>query len=45
MTKIMKKDAPNYLINLIPRCEQTIRTRNNNIPIHHCRTEEHIQYF
>ena len=31
MFKIMKKEAPNYLINLIPRCEQTIRTRNNNI--------------
>ena len=35
----MKKDTPNYLINLIPRCEQTIRTRNNNIPIYHCRTD------
>ena len=39
MLKIMKKEAPNYLINLIPRCEQTIRTRNNNIPIYHCRTD------
>ena len=37
--KIMKKEAPNYLIKLIPRCEQTIRTRNNNIPIYHCRTD------
>ena len=35
----MKKEAPNYLINLIPRCKQTIRTRNNNIPIYHCRTD------
>ena len=28
MFKIMKREAPNYLINLIRRCEQTIRTRN-----------------
>ena len=39
MFKIMKKEAPNYLINLIPRCEQTIRTRNNNIPIYHCQRD------
>ena len=39
MFKTMKKEAPNYLINLIPRCEQTIRTRNNNIPIYHCQTD------
>ena len=39
MFKIMKKEAPNYLINLIPRCEKTIRTRNNNIPMYHCRTD------
>ena len=31
MFKIMKEEAPNYLINLIPKCEQTIRTRNNKI--------------
>ena len=36
MFKIMKKEAPNYLINLIPKCEQTIRTRNNHIPSYHC---------
>ena len=24
----MKEEAPNYLINLIPKCEQTIRTEN-----------------
>ena len=29
MFKIMK-EAPNYLINLIPKCEAAIRTRNNN---------------
>ena len=39
MYKIMKREAPNYLINLIPRCEQTIRTRNNHIPNYHCRTD------
>ena len=39
MFKIMKEEAPNYLINLILKCEQTIRTRNNRIPVDHCRTE------
>ena len=34
----MKKQAPNYLINLIPKCEQTSRTRNNHMPNYHCRT-------
>ena len=32
MFKIMKKETPNYLINLIPKCEAAIRTRNNNFP-------------
>ena len=31
MFKIMKK-APNLLINLIPKYEAAIRTRNNNFP-------------
>ena len=39
MFKTIKEEAPNYLINLIPKCEQTIRTRNNHIPVYHCRTE------
>ena len=39
MFKIMKREAPNYVINLIPRCKQTIRTRNNHIPNYHCRTD------
>ena len=39
MFKIMKEEAPNYLINLIPKCEQTIRTKNNRIPVYHCGTE------
>ena len=30
MLKIMKKEAPNYLINFISKCEAPIRTRNNN---------------
>ena len=39
MFKIMKEEASIYLINLIPKCEQTIRTRNNRIPVYRCRTE------
>ena len=37
--KIMREEAPICLINLIPKCEQTISTRNNRIPGYHCRTE------
>ena len=32
MFKIMKEKAPTYLINLIPKCEPTVRTKNNSIP-------------
>ena len=39
MFKIKKKEAPNYLISLITKCEQIIRTRNNHIPSYHCRTD------
>ena len=39
MYKIMTEKAPNYLINLIPKCDPTIRTRNNSIPTFHCRTD------
>ena len=35
----MTEKAVNYLINLIPKCDTTIRTRNNSIPIFHCRTD------
>ena len=35
----MKKEAPNYLINLIPKCEAAIRTRNNNFPTYNCQTD------
>ena len=38
MFKIMNEKAPNFLINLIPKCEPTIRTRNNSIPLYKCRT-------
>ena len=39
MYKIMKKEAPNYLINLIPKSQHAIRTRNNHIPTDDCRTD------
>ena len=38
MFKIMNQKVPNYLINLIPKCEPTIRTRNNSIPSYKYRT-------
>ena len=39
MFKIMKEEAPNYLIHLIPKCNETIRKRNSHIPIFHCGTD------
>ena len=39
MYKIMTEKAPNYLLNLIPKSDTTIRTRNNSIPTFHCRTD------
>ena len=39
MFKIMKEEAPNDLINLIPKCNQTIRTRNSHIPSFHCQKD------
>ena len=36
MFKVMKEEAFNNLINLIPKCEQNIRTRNNHIQTYHC---------
>ena len=35
----MKEEAPNYLINVVPNCEQNIRTRNNHIPTSYCRKD------
>ena len=34
----MRNEAPDYLINLIPKCEHKIKTRNCQIPTYHCRT-------
>ena len=39
MFKIMNEQAPNYLINLIPKSNPIIRTRNNDKPIFHCRAD------
>ena len=39
MFKIMRNEAPDYLIHLIPNCAQTVITRNCHIPKYHCRTE------
>ena len=35
----MNEQAPSYLINLIPKNNQIMRTRNSHIPIFHCRTD------
>ena len=35
----MNRQAPNYLINLIPKCQQFFRTRNSQILAFHCRTD------
>ena len=43
--KTMKDEAPEYLINLTFKCEQTISTRNNLIPVCYCRTESFKHYF
>ena len=32
MIKVMKEETPNYLIGLVPKCEISIRTRNNSGP-------------
>ena len=39
MFKIVKEEASNYLINLIPKIQQTTRTRINRMPTFHCRTD------
>ena len=39
MSKIMKEEVPNCLINFIPKYDQTVRTRNSQIPIFHCETD------
>ena len=39
MFKIVKEEAHDYLINLIPKIQQTTRTRINHMPTFHCCTE------
>ena len=39
MFKIMKNEAPNYLISLIPKREQTFNTRNKHLPTYNCRKD------
>ena len=39
MFKIVKEEALNYLINLIPKIQQTTRTKINLMPTFHCRTD------
>ena len=39
MFKIIKHEAPNYLISLIPKREQTFKTRNKHLPTYNCRTD------
>ena len=39
MFKTMKEEAPKYLTNILPKCQQTIATRNSNILTFYCRTD------
>ena len=39
MVKIVKEEAPNYFINLIPKIQQTTRKRINGMPTFHCRAD------
>ena len=39
MFKIVKEEAPNYLINLIPKIQQTTKTRINRMPTFHYRKD------
>ena len=45
MFKIMNNKAFDYLRNLIPRRQQTVRTRRNHIPTFFCRTDSFKNYF
>ena len=45
MYKIMKKKAPHYLTNLIPKSHQSFRTRTNSIPTFYCRTDCYKNHF
>ena len=39
MFKIVKEEAPNYWINLVPKIQQTATARINRMPTFHCRTD------
>ena len=39
MFEIMNGQGPRFLLNLIAKCEPTIRKRNNGIPSFNCRTD------
>ena len=39
MFKIMNEQAPQYLINLVPKCNHSINTKNSHIPTFYCRTD------
>ena len=39
MFKIKNEEAPKYLTDFIPKGQQTIVTRNSNIPTFYCRTD------
>ena len=39
MFNIMNDKAPYYLKNIIPKCHQSTRLRNNPLPTFHCCTE------
>ena len=39
ISKTMTEEAPNYLINLIPKYNQTVKTRNSHISIFYCQTD------
>ena len=45
MFKIMNEEAPKYLNNMTPKGQQTIVTRNSNIPTFYCRTDCFKYYF
>ena len=37
--KIMMEEVPTYLMDLIAKSEQNVRTNNNNMPTYHCRKD------
>ena len=45
MFKVVKEEAPNYLINLIPKIQQNTRTSINCTPPFHYRTDFFKFYF